>query len=639
MCGIFGLVASPTSAVKTDDIKTLVRNLFKLSESRGSEASGIAVAGTSNLQVFRKAQPASRMVRSKEYETFLEEYLQPENQSEGFAVIAHSRLVTNGSQGIDENNQPVISDYCVGVHNGIVVNDRDLWESHHDLQRQSQVDTEIIYRLIDKHYLAKPRQLSLAVKKTYAEMKGEASIAFLHSIERVLCIGTNVGSMYFISAPSLGLFVFASEGYFLKEILKNQLFSMEPNLSVEQLAPNKGRIIAIKDLRESHVDLSDFSNMENETALAKPRKIIDRSPLRKSLMRCTKCVLPHTFPHLRFNSGGVCSFCQEGPPINNDSKITLEAKINKYRSTNGEPDCIVALSGGRDSCYGLHVIKKELGLNPIAYTYDWAMVTDEARRNSARVCGELGVEHIIRSADILSKRRNIRMNIDAWLHRPSLGMIPLFMAGDKQFFHYATQVSKQTGVPLVIFCGGNNLEITRFKTGFCGVEDKSTNTMVGLDQLGKVKLLAYYAKNFLKNPRYLNRSLLDTMFAFYSTYVSRQEFLYLYKYISWDEKVIADTLSKNYGWETSSDSASTWRIGDGTAAFYNYIYHTVAGFSEHDTFRSNQIRAGLITRERALELLAEENKPRYAAMQDYANLVGFSLDEALVVINNIPKLV
>lgn len=45
------------------------------------------------------------------------------------------------------------------------------------------------------------------------------------------------------------------------------------------------------------------------------------------------------------------------------------------------------------------------------------------------------------------------------------------------------------------------------------------------------------------------------------------------------------------------DTNTTWRIGDGTAAFYNYVYYTVAGFTEHDTFRSNQIREGQMTRE------------------------------------------
>ena len=72
-------------------------------------------------------------------------------------------------------------------------------------------------------------------------------------------------------------------------------------------------------------------------------------------------------------------------------------------------------------------------MNPVAYTYDWGMVTDLARRNQARLCSQLGVEHIWVSADIKQKRRNVRKNVEAWLKRPELGMVPLFMAGDKQF--------------------------------------------------------------------------------------------------------------------------------------------------------------------------------------------------------------
>ncbi len=407
---------------------------------------------------------------------------------------------------------------------------------------------------------------------------------------------------------------------------------------MKQLRVGEGLAVSPRDLSTDLFALEPSTPAKPVERSSRAMPIADRSPQRKPLRRCAKCILPHTFPFIDFDAVGVCNYCREGAPVRTDDRQTLEARLASFRSKDGSPDCIVALSGGRDSCYGLHVVKKELGLNPIAYTYDWAMVTDEARRNCARMCGELGVEHIIRSADIISKRRNIRLNIEAWLRRPELGMIPLFMAGDKQFFHYATEVSKQTNVPLVIFCGGNNLEITRFKTGFCGVQDKSVNTMVGLDLPGKVKLAAYYAENYLRNPAYINRSVADTLFAFYSTYVNRQDFLYLYKYVDWNEKVIGETLSKHYGWESAGDSASTWRIGDGTAAFYNYIYHTVAGFSEHDTFRSNQIRAGLLKREDALKLVEQENQPRYVAMKEYASLVGFSLDEALTVINNIPRI-
>ena len=60
-------------------------------------------------------------------------------------------------------------------------------------------------------------------------------------------------------------------------------------------------------------------------------------------------------------------------------------------------------------------------MNPIAYTYDWGMVTDLGRRNISRMCSSLGVENIIIAANIGLKRKNIRKNLLAWLKKTSLG--------------------------------------------------------------------------------------------------------------------------------------------------------------------------------------------------------------------------
>ena len=59
-------------------------------------------------------------------------------------------------------------------------------------------------------------------------------------------------------------------------------------------------------------------------------------------------------------------------------------------------------------------------------------------------------------------------------------------------------------------------------------------------------------------------------------------------YVPWDEGQIVSTIIDRYDWETAPDTKSTWRIGDGTAAFYNFIYWTAAGFTESDTFRAGQ---------------------------------------------------
>jgi hypothetical protein len=101
--------------------------------------------------------------------------------------------------------------------------------------------------------------------------------------------------------------------------------------------------------------------------------------------------------------------------------------------------------------------------------------------------------------------------------------------------------------------------------------------------------------------------------------------------------VVDDTLAR-YDWERAPDTSTTWRIGDGTAAFYNYIYHSVAGFSEHDTFRSNQIREGDLSRESALELVQDENRPRLPNIKWYLDAVGLDFREVIEVVNAIPPL-
>ena len=62
------------------------------------------------------------------------------------------------------------------------------------------------------------------------------------------------------------------------------------------------------------------------------------------------------------------------------------------------------------------------------------------------------------------------------------------------------------------------------------------------------------------------------------------------------------------------------------------------GFTEIDAFRSNQIREGDLTREEALKLVNDENKPRYEALKWYFDRVGLDADMVLTVVDKIPRL-
>ncbi len=104
--------------------------------------------------------------------------------------------------------------------------------------------------------------------------------------------------------------------------------------------------------------------------------------------------------------------------------------------------------------------------------------------------------------------------------------------------------------------------------------------------------------------------------------------------MNWDENQVVNTIINDYGWEKAPDTDATWRIGDGTAPFYNYIYYKICGFSEFDTFRSNQIREGKIDRKTAIASIYHENEPRVEAFKWYCDTIGINPIEAVKVINN-----
>lgn len=159
---------------------------------------------------------------------------------------------------------------------------------------------------------------------------------------------------------------------------------------------------------------------------------------------------------------------------------------------------------------------------------------------------------------------------------------------------------------------------------------------------GRAKQLRYQKLRFkamLDSPGYFNSSLWDTLSGeYYRSFTHKSDYYHLFDYWRWDEGVIDDTLINTYDWETAVDTQTTWRIGDGTAAFYNYIYYLVAGFTEHDTFRSNQIREGQISRDQALSLVKEENKPRYQNIRWYLDVLGLDFKEVVGVLNNIERM-
>lgn len=674
MCGIFGVILKPGSKYPEQNIAGSLKKLALYSESRGKDSSGVAFrySKEKEINILKGDIPVSELLESQHYHQNSKQLLSEYKTGAGLQCFGHARLVTNGSQLNEVNNQPVIKDNIVIIHNGIITNVDELWQNEKTLSQQFSIDTEIIPSIIHSGFKQELNTQDAAVNACN-KLEGTFSVATMFADRDEFLLATNNGSLYYLTNQQDFIF-FASERYYLEKLLAQSSFSAFTGYEkVKQLKADDALLINYNDFTFTYFKTNEHSNSQNTTKPYPPVEIkvqpvenkknrrevvidpsiyIDRSKEShlfkllefnsdaiKKLKRCSKCLYPETFPFIYFDDKGVCNYCKNYKQKNQKKPISeLENLVAPYRSKNGEPDCIVPFSGGRDSTFALHLVKKELKLTPIAYTYDWGMVTDLARRNIARTCGKLGVEHIIVSANIHWKRENIRKNINAWLANPHLGMIPLFMAGDKFFFYYTNVVKKRNNVRLNLY-GINHLENTDFKVGFAGIPpDFDKKLIYSMSLQRQAKLFWFVFTQFFKSPGYINQSLLDSLGSIFARYLTKKEdYFHLFDYYTWDEQEVEKVLEL-YKWEKAIDTSTSWRIGDGTAAFYNYIYYTVAGFSEFDTFRSNQIREGMITREQGLKLIEEENRPRYESLRWYLEIVGVDFEKAIKRINAIPKL-
>jgi glutamine---fructose-6-phosphate transaminase (isomerizing) len=603
MCGLFGIISDKPLP------KSITLDIVTHSRQRGKDSSGLMVIDNANqYNIFRADYDIVKLIRE----------VKPYNKS---IIFGHSRLVTNGLS----DNQPVVSKGICVLHNGIIVNYDEIWPTLAE-EKQLHIDTEVIAGIAND-CLAKGWIFEKIPDRIIELCKGVVACALIIPQLGKLCLFSNNGSLYLGKLENA--IIFASEEYSLVKVGCKNIKQVKKPIFLD--IPKSSLDLIIKDNNERTQNL-----IPNLPSLSKEEKLLKFEI--HSIKRCTKCILPETMPFIKFDSGGVCNYCRNYKLRNIPKpKDELFKLVEPYRKSIGN-DCIVPFSGGRDSCYGLHLIVNELKMKPVTYTYDWGMVTDLGRRNISRMCAELGVENIIVADDIAKKRNNIAMNLKAWLKAPNLGMISIFTAGDKHFFRHIETIKRQTGISLNLW-GVNPLEVTHFKSGFLGVppdfEEKNVYSNGALKQM---RYQVLRLKAMLESPGYFNSSLWDTLSGeYYRSFHKKLDYYHIFDYWRWDENVIDQTLEK-YDWEKSPDTNTTWRIGDGTAAFYNYIYYTVAGFTEHDTFRSNQIREGDMSRDKALELILDENMPRYQNIKWYLDALGMDFYEVISIVNKIPKL-
>ncbi len=116
--------------------------------------------------------------------------------------------------------------------------------------------------------------------------------------------------------------------------------------------------------------------------------------------RCTRCILPETFPGIQFDQDGVCQYCRRMPGTERrveqreKLRVRFETLVSQVRERPGH-HCLMSWSGGKDSTYTLWLLKKQYDLRVLAFTFDNGFVSPAALRNMQVVAENLAVDHVI----------------------------------------------------------------------------------------------------------------------------------------------------------------------------------------------------------------------------------------------------
>jgi hypothetical protein len=172
---------------------------------------------------------------------------------------------------------------------------------------------------------------------------------------------------------------------------------------------------------------------------------------------CSRCIMPENYPGISFNDDGICNFCLGSRKSGTRGHLGKEKLVSLLSTATGkgEYDCIIPLSGGKDSTYMLYYAVKVLGLRTLAVTYESGFQTEIAKENMENACRKLGVPLIRKRPPGDVKRRLIRQTL---LISEALGTFFATCGDCEAMIRTAAMgTAREYGAPFVLW-GSSSLE-------------------------------------------------------------------------------------------------------------------------------------------------------------------------------------
>lgn len=312
---------------------------------------------------------------------------------------------------------------------------------------------------------------------------------------------------------------------------------------------------------------------------------------------CKKCIMPKTRPEQVFDHNGVCNAClsvDRKKDIDWDARAKeFEVILSKYRSDGSKYDCIIPVSGGKDSCYQAITMRDKYKMNPLCVTHVPCELTEVGRQN-LEFLKDQGFDLVSVAANKKAYREMVR--------------IGFFKLGDSCWpehigiFTAPIRVAVNYKIPLVIW--GEN---SQFEYG--GPATKTDNNFLDRNWLEQFQMLGHRISDVVHDGISLN----DVKTHIYPTDEEIREVgvtgLFLGYFEAWDTQRNLQTVEA-LGWHRNPGGPVDGAYNDvenldckWIGGLHDYMKFLKYGYGRATDQLCIEIRAGRMTREKAIEEL------------------------------------
>jgi glucosamine--fructose-6-phosphate aminotransferase (isomerizing) len=227
MCGILGISFQDGCTMTNAALaKHILRELLREAEGRGTDATGVAFIHKKEIAVIKAPMRASDFIKTREFGAANLKYFKLNKSDSVISVIGHCRSKTKGTPLDNNNNHPIVTKNIVGVHNGVISNDEELFAKFQgyskEFGRRGKVDSEIIFRLIDYFANQMYRSTTGAIQEMSDRVKGSYACA---TVERqnpyLLWLFRRVAPLTVYHYDKCGVLIFTSLENSIKNVMKD----------------------------------------------------------------------------------------------------------------------------------------------------------------------------------------------------------------------------------------------------------------------------------------------------------------------------------------------------------------------------------------------------------------------------------